>query len=155
MNAKHGRTIMNSKMWKLRQGENDILPTLQLSNQYLSPHLKRCFSVCSSFPKDDIILRRLSNRILGGTSKFLFISHLGECLVYPFYEDINIVWERLLERRPQSDGWKAQTLVAANWWMIWRDRNNVISRNLPTDVSLTTYCIGVLAKEWAEHCKAG
>ncbi|OAY68034.1 putative disease resistance protein RGA1 [Ananas comosus] len=52
MEAKHWRTIMNSEMWKLRHGENDILPALQLSYQYLPPHLKRCFSICSFFPKD-------------------------------------------------------------------------------------------------------
>ncbi|XP_020084649.1 disease resistance protein RGA2-like isoform X1 [Ananas comosus] len=52
MEAKHWRTIMNSEMWKLRHGENGILPALQLSYQYLPPHLKRCFSICSFFPKD-------------------------------------------------------------------------------------------------------
>ncbi|OAY68033.1 Disease resistance protein RGA2 [Ananas comosus] len=52
MDAKHWRSIMNSEMWKLRQGENDIFPALQLSYQYLPPHLKRCFAICSIFPKD-------------------------------------------------------------------------------------------------------
>ncbi|XP_020084754.1 disease resistance protein RGA2-like [Ananas comosus] len=52
MDANHWRSIMNSEMWKLRQGENDIFPALQLSYQYLPPHLKRCFSICSIFPKD-------------------------------------------------------------------------------------------------------
>nr|CAD1841089.1 unnamed protein product [Ananas comosus var. bracteatus] len=52
MDAKHWSSIMNSEMWKLRQGENDIFPALQLSYQYLPPHLKRCFAICSIFPKD-------------------------------------------------------------------------------------------------------
>nr|CAD1840997.1 unnamed protein product [Ananas comosus var. bracteatus] len=52
MDVGHWRTIMNSEIWELPQQENDILPALRLSYQYLPPHLKQCFSLCSIFPKD-------------------------------------------------------------------------------------------------------
>ncbi|KAJ8900395.1 hypothetical protein K2173_025035 [Erythroxylum novogranatense] len=44
--------FMENEFSKMSQGENDILPTLQLSYNNLPPHLKRCFAYCSLFPKD-------------------------------------------------------------------------------------------------------
>ncbi|XP_072958384.1 putative disease resistance protein RGA4 isoform X1 [Typha angustifolia] len=55
MEASRWRTILKSKMWELPQKENDILPALRLSYQYLPPHLKRCFSICSMFRKDHML----------------------------------------------------------------------------------------------------
>ncbi|KAJ3675156.1 hypothetical protein LUZ60_004198 [Juncus effusus] len=48
----HWRNIRDSEMWELQQGEDGILPVLQLSYQYLPFHLKKCFSFCSLYPKD-------------------------------------------------------------------------------------------------------
>lgn len=45
-------TILNSELWDLRHEENEILPALQLTYLYLPDYLKRCFAVCSMFPKD-------------------------------------------------------------------------------------------------------
>ncbi|KAG6469328.1 hypothetical protein ZIOFF_074041 [Zingiber officinale] len=53
MNPDHWRTIMKSEVWELQQhNKNDIIPVLQLSYQYLSAPLKRCFAFCSLFQKD-------------------------------------------------------------------------------------------------------
>ncbi|WOL15155.1 disease resistance protein RGA1 [Canna indica] len=52
MDEKHWETILESEIWKLQHEEDDVLPVLQLSYQYLPTHLKRCFAFCSLFPKD-------------------------------------------------------------------------------------------------------
>ncbi|KAG6535294.1 hypothetical protein ZIOFF_000259 [Zingiber officinale] len=48
----HWDTIMKSDIWKIKQDEDDIMPALHLSYQYLNENLKQCFTFCSLFPKD-------------------------------------------------------------------------------------------------------
>ncbi|XP_072971053.1 putative disease resistance protein RGA3 isoform X3 [Typha angustifolia] len=52
LNDEHWERILNSEIWKLDQGENDIMPALRLSYQHLPSHLKPCFRFCSIFPQD-------------------------------------------------------------------------------------------------------
>lgn len=47
----HWKTVQNK--WKsLQEEDDDILPILKLSYDYLPFHLQRCFSYCSLFPED-------------------------------------------------------------------------------------------------------
>ncbi|MQL87095.1 hypothetical protein Taro_019645, partial [Colocasia esculenta] len=52
LSEQHWKEVLESEFWKLEQGEEDILPALLLSYQYLSADLKQCFAYCSLFPKD-------------------------------------------------------------------------------------------------------
>ncbi|XP_030923801.1 putative disease resistance protein RGA3 [Quercus lobata] len=44
--------IQNSEVWSSLNGESEILSTLKLSFNHLSPSLKSCFTYCAIFPKD-------------------------------------------------------------------------------------------------------
>lgn len=44
--------VLESKEWELATSENDIMPALKLSYNYLPFHLQQCFSCCSLFPED-------------------------------------------------------------------------------------------------------
>ncbi|KAG8478924.1 hypothetical protein CXB51_028926 [Gossypium anomalum] len=46
--------IRDNHIWKLDEQENGILPVLKLSYNHLPPHLKRCLTYLSLFPKDTV-----------------------------------------------------------------------------------------------------
>ncbi|KAJ1700953.1 hypothetical protein LUZ63_000732 [Rhynchospora breviuscula] len=53
IDRQHWITISESKMWKVKQGEDGIMHVLLLSYMHLpSVELKKCFSYCSMFPKN-------------------------------------------------------------------------------------------------------
>lgn len=54
LDERHWFSILNSNLWNLKQGPDDIMPVLMLSYQNLSVHVQRCFSYCSVFPKDHL-----------------------------------------------------------------------------------------------------
>ncbi|KAJ1704374.1 hypothetical protein LUZ63_004153 [Rhynchospora breviuscula] len=47
----HWKRILNTNTWKYLQDDDDIIPTLKLSFNYLPFPLQRCFAYCSLFPK--------------------------------------------------------------------------------------------------------
>ncbi|KAF8727877.1 hypothetical protein HU200_018444 [Digitaria exilis] len=46
------KRVLDSKEWELQTGDNDIMPALKLSYDFLPFHLQRCFSFCALFPQD-------------------------------------------------------------------------------------------------------
>ncbi|CAL5204246.1 unnamed protein product [Lathyrus oleraceus] len=67
--------ILNSNVWNL--ANDNIIPALHLSYQYLPSHLKRCFAYCSIFPKD-YPLDRKKLVLLWMAEGFLDYSHEGK-----------------------------------------------------------------------------
>ncbi|XP_057785640.1 putative disease resistance protein RGA3 [Salvia miltiorrhiza] len=45
-------SVLNSELWDLHSGDNDIFAALALSYYHLPAHLKKCFAYCAMFPKD-------------------------------------------------------------------------------------------------------
>nr|XP_051218747.1 putative disease resistance protein RGA3 [Lolium perenne] len=45
-------SILESKEWESQTNDNDIMPALKLSYDYLPFHLQKCFSYCALFPED-------------------------------------------------------------------------------------------------------
>ncbi|EEC70047.1 hypothetical protein OsI_00638 [Oryza sativa Indica Group] len=52
LTTEHWMSILDSNLWELRQGPEDIMPVLFLSYQHLPANIQRCFVFCSAFPKD-------------------------------------------------------------------------------------------------------
>jgi hypothetical protein len=48
----HWRRVFESKEWEYQANEDDIMPALKLSYNYLPFHLQQCFSHCALFPED-------------------------------------------------------------------------------------------------------
>nr|UBY06952.1 NBS-LRR disease resistance protein [Dasypyrum villosum] len=48
----HWRGVAESREWELQTNDNDIMPALKLSYDYLPFHLQQCFSYCGLFPED-------------------------------------------------------------------------------------------------------
>jgi len=52
LTLEHWTRVLESKEWELQTNENDIMPALKLSYDYLPFHLHQCFYYCALFPED-------------------------------------------------------------------------------------------------------
>uniref|UniRef100_K3Y4P7 AAA+ ATPase domain-containing protein n=1 Tax=Setaria italica TaxID=4555 RepID=K3Y4P7_SETIT len=52
LTLEHWRRVLESKEWELQTSDNDIMPALKISYDYLPFNLKQCFSYCALFPED-------------------------------------------------------------------------------------------------------
>ncbi|KAL6650304.1 hypothetical protein ACP70R_009229 [Stipagrostis hirtigluma subsp. patula] len=51
LDVDYWRRILDNSEWKHQSDENDIMPALMISYNFLPVHLQRCFSYCAVFPK--------------------------------------------------------------------------------------------------------
>ncbi|CAL4970171.1 unnamed protein product [Urochloa decumbens] len=52
LSREHWADILEKKEWLNQTGEDDIMPALKISYDYLPFHLQKCFSYCALFPED-------------------------------------------------------------------------------------------------------
>ncbi|KAL6851937.1 hypothetical protein ACP4OV_020122 [Aristida adscensionis] len=52
LTLEHWERVLESKEWKLQNSDDDIMPALKLSYNYLPFDLQQCFSYCALFPED-------------------------------------------------------------------------------------------------------
>jgi hypothetical protein len=52
LTLEHWNRVLESKEWELQNNDNDIMPALKLSYDYLPFHLQQCFYYCALFPED-------------------------------------------------------------------------------------------------------
>jgi len=52
LTLEHWTRVLDRKEWKLQTNDDDIMPVLKLSYDYLPFHLQQCFYHCALFPED-------------------------------------------------------------------------------------------------------
>uniref|UniRef100_A0A8I6WXM6 AAA+ ATPase domain-containing protein n=1 Tax=Hordeum vulgare subsp. vulgare TaxID=112509 RepID=A0A8I6WXM6_HORVV len=52
LDVHHWTRVLESREWEMQTGEDNIMPALKLSYDYLPYHLRQCFSSCGLFPED-------------------------------------------------------------------------------------------------------
>ncbi|KAL6644051.1 hypothetical protein ACP70R_018817 [Stipagrostis hirtigluma subsp. patula] len=52
LTSDHWNRVLESKEWEYQNSDDDIMPALKLSYNYLPFHLQQCFSYCALFPED-------------------------------------------------------------------------------------------------------
>ncbi|WMV56338.1 hypothetical protein MTR67_049723 [Solanum verrucosum] len=94
------KRILRSEIWELP--DNGMLPALMLSYNDLPPHLKRCFSYCTIFPKDyqfykeQVIQLWIANGLVQQLQKDEAVEELGN----------QYILEQDLDKYSQMDGEK-------------------------------------------------
>ncbi|GAB4841385.1 hypothetical protein Ancab_022115 [Ancistrocladus abbreviatus] len=80
--------VLDSSIWDLHGGNNDILPALSLSYRFLPSRLKRCFAYCAMFPKGyefekkKLVLLWMAEGFLGSPNNNIVLEDVGdECFV--------------------------------------------------------------------------
>uniref|UniRef100_A0ACD5TXV1 Uncharacterized protein n=1 Tax=Avena sativa TaxID=4498 RepID=A0ACD5TXV1_AVESA len=97
LTLRHWTRVAESKEWELQTGDNDIMPALKLSYDYLPFHLQQCFSNCALFPEDYKFGRKeivhfwigldiVHSRDQGKTIEVVALSYLNELVNHGFFK---------------------------------------------------------------------
>ncbi|KAM3412410.1 hypothetical protein ACQJBY_003858 [Aegilops geniculata] len=52
LSREHWNGVLHNHEWRNQKNDNDIIPSLKISYDYLPFHLKKCFSYCALYPED-------------------------------------------------------------------------------------------------------
>ncbi|XP_030481242.2 putative disease resistance protein RGA3 [Cannabis sativa] len=97
-------TFLNREFAKIKQNENDILPTLKLSYNHLPSHLKHCFAYCRLFPKDHEINVRELIQLWMAQGFIKYSDDKSQCLEEIGYEYfINLLWRSFFQEPETCD----------------------------------------------------
>lgn len=91
--------VYESKEWELQSNDDDIMPALKLSYNYLPFHLQQCFSYCALFPEDyrfcgqELINLWIGLGLLGTddqnkTMEYLGLEYLDQLVDNGFFEQV-------------------------------------------------------------------
>uniref|UniRef100_A0A0E0JAD3 Uncharacterized protein n=1 Tax=Oryza nivara TaxID=4536 RepID=A0A0E0JAD3_ORYNI len=91
--------VYESKEWELQSNDDDIMPVLKLSYNYLPFHLQQCFSYCALFPEDyrfcgqELINLWIGLGLLGTddqnkTMEYLGLEYLDQLVDNGFFEQV-------------------------------------------------------------------
>uniref|UniRef100_A0A0E0MME6 AAA+ ATPase domain-containing protein n=1 Tax=Oryza punctata TaxID=4537 RepID=A0A0E0MME6_ORYPU len=76
--------VFESEEWKFQSNDDDIMPALKLSYNYLPSHLQQCFSYCALFPEDskfhsqELINLWIGLGLLGASDRNKKIEDIGQ-----------------------------------------------------------------------------
>ncbi|CAL5420526.1 unnamed protein product [Camellia sinensis] len=98
-------SVKESEIWDLPNDGSGILPSLRLSYEALSPHLRQCFAYCCIFPKDysmtkdELIGMWMANDFIPSKGKTAF--HIGdeifrELVCRSFLQDVEEEYHRTI-----------------------------------------------------------
>uniref|UniRef100_A0A453A6A1 AAA+ ATPase domain-containing protein n=1 Tax=Aegilops tauschii subsp. strangulata TaxID=200361 RepID=A0A453A6A1_AEGTS len=101
LNLHHWKRVLESKGWEKENADNDIMPTLKLSYDFLPFHLQQCFACSALFPEDyhfrsdelinlwiglDILIPSGQNQ----TFEDIGLSNLNELVMHGFFKQEEI-----------------------------------------------------------------
>ncbi|VAH22276.1 unnamed protein product [Triticum turgidum subsp. durum] len=52
LSQEHWNEVLHNREWRNQKSDNDIIPSLKISYDYLPFYMKKCFSYCALFPED-------------------------------------------------------------------------------------------------------
>ncbi|KAG0519927.1 hypothetical protein BDA96_08G028900 [Sorghum bicolor] len=110
----HWMKILDNKEWLEEKHDNDIIPALKISYDYLPFHLKKCFSSFSLFP-DDYKFEKLG--------------------IICFWDSIGIIDYTSKNKKIEDIGSNYLDELLENGFLIKKDDNNYVMHDLLHDLS--------------------
>ncbi|XP_068669760.1 putative disease resistance protein RGA3 isoform X2 [Aristolochia californica] len=127
------RRLLKSELWDLPKTKDDILSALILSYLSLSPHLKRCFTYCASFPKgynfskEELVRQWMAQGFVEGNG-----SHELEDIGNDYFDDL--VARHFLHK---SEYMEMHFLQGSEYNYVMHDLNHDLAQMVMGNISFT------------------